>query len=231
MSYAAARRSRTSPRRPSLLRLGCRLAAGVDPAHAARAEAVPADEAEALLARPDFAEVVAACRSLMALPEAERLARLERVAWTVLEAALAEGDVRAAVFVLVERRHGRSPAATLAVGASAAVARAATEPHEPPPAPRPQTGPAATPLSPPDPDRVARACAPRLRNLVLAENAVQHGAEPEPDDADADVPSRERRRPVRGVVVRTGLDAAAVPPTSTGPGHRRPAAPYPAGAP
>jgi hypothetical protein len=69
-----------------------RLAAGLAPAAVARAEQVEPAEVEALLARPDFRELVASCRALAALPEEERLARLEQIAWCTLELAMADTD-------------------------------------------------------------------------------------------------------------------------------------------
>jgi hypothetical protein len=56
----------------------------------ARAEAVAEREIDALLARPDFRELLEALRELAGLPEAERVRRLERLAWYVLELALAD---------------------------------------------------------------------------------------------------------------------------------------------
>ena len=65
----------------------------------ARAEAVAEREITALLAQPDFQELVEALEELQGLPEEERLRRLERHAWCVLEMALADSDWRAAAFV------------------------------------------------------------------------------------------------------------------------------------
>jgi hypothetical protein len=136
---------RSAPR--GRLRAAHRLAAGLSPAAVARAEAER--EVEALLAQPDFQRPLGSLREFAALPEAERLARLEQLAWCTLELALAEGDWRCAAFVLTERRLGRDPARTLAQRVAKAQARAATaspaahKPAErtPPRAPRPY-GPA-----------------------------------------------------------------------------------------
>jgi hypothetical protein len=84
------------------------------PAAVAHIERAAGAGVDALLARPDFVRLLAACRALEALPEAERLVRLEGLAWFVLEQALAEGNWRCAAFVLAERRLGRNPARTLA---------------------------------------------------------------------------------------------------------------------
>jgi hypothetical protein len=108
-----------SPRRPPAsrldpYRLGFRLVHGLTPAQAARAERVPAAEVESLLAQPEFQELLQTCRELDAMPAEDRLALLERMALTVLEHALARGDIRAALFFLRERQQGHNPAHTLA---------------------------------------------------------------------------------------------------------------------
>ena len=91
----------------------------------ARAEAVAEREIDALLAQPDFQELVEALEELQGLPEAERLRRLERHAWCVLEMALADSDWRAAAFVADQLRRGFNPARMLAKGVLKAQARAA----------------------------------------------------------------------------------------------------------
>src|SRR4051812_45247630 len=53
----AERCPRTANSGPPRCRLATRVAAGLSPREAARAEGLPADEAEALLARPDFARL------------------------------------------------------------------------------------------------------------------------------------------------------------------------------
>ena len=123
---------RPSPRRPPLsaprgqLRAAYRLSAGLSPAAVARAEAVAEREITALLAQPDFRELVEALEELQGLPEAERLRRLERHAWCVLEMALADSDWRAAAFVADQLRRGFNPARMLAKGVLKAQARAAS---------------------------------------------------------------------------------------------------------
>ena len=125
---------RPSPRRPPLsaprgqLRAAYRLSAGLSPAAVARAEAVAEREITALLAQPDFQELVEALEELQGLPEAERLRRLERHAWCVLEMALADSDWRAAAFVADQLRRGFNPARMLAKGVLKAQARAAAPP-------------------------------------------------------------------------------------------------------
>ena len=74
------------------------------------------------------------------LPEAERLRQLERMAWCVLELALADSDWRAAAFVADQLARGFNPARMLAKSVLKAHARAAApEPaaeHAAPPRPR-----------------------------------------------------------------------------------------------
>jgi hypothetical protein len=93
---------------------------------------VPTAEVKALLTQPDFQQLVETCREFDAMPADERLAMLEHLALTVLEHALARGDVRVALFFLRERRQGRNPARTLATRVLAAP-RASAAPATPPP--------------------------------------------------------------------------------------------------
>ncbi len=129
----------SAPRRQ--WRAAHRVAGGLSPAALARAEAATQGEIEALLAQPDFQELVDALREFEELPEAERLRRLERQAWHVLEMALADSDWRAAAFVADQIARGHNPARTLAQGVIKSQVRAAARPApsksaEPPP-PRP----------------------------------------------------------------------------------------------
>jgi hypothetical protein len=187
------------PQRPDRYRLGMRLGAGVAPARAAAAEGIAEAEVDALLRDPDFAALVEDCRRHQDLPEEERLARLEGAAWTVLELAVADGDMRAVLFVLAERRHGRNPARTLARRVDAAARRAATTTA---PAPAAATDAAAPPPAAPSPRRprpaadpavrsVARGAA-RLRPAVLAELALRPASTPAPAAAPARRPLRHR---------------------------------------
>jgi hypothetical protein len=121
------------------LRAAQRLAGGLRKAAVARAERVQEAEIDALLAQPDFRELLDALAALEALPEEERLRYLERLAWFVLERALADDDWRCAAFILAERRMGRNPARTLAQRAMARQRRAA----QPTALPAPETGAAA----------------------------------------------------------------------------------------
>jgi hypothetical protein len=162
------------------LRAAQRLAGGLRKAAVARAERVQEAEIDALLAQPDFRELLDALAALEALPEEERLRYLERLAWFVLERALVDDDWRCAAFVLAERRRGRNPARTLAERAMARQRRAAKPPT--PPVPEAEAAgvrsprPAATPCHDPAAQVVGRAGA-ALRDAVIHEHAVRHTAE------------------------------------------------------
>jgi hypothetical protein len=113
------------------------VATGLSPAALARAEAASEREVEALLAEPDFQELVEALREFEALPEEERLRELERCAWHILEMALADGDWRAAAFVADQIARGHNPARSLARGVIRSQARTAAPPAPPKPAEAP----------------------------------------------------------------------------------------------
>jgi hypothetical protein len=178
-------------------RLGQRLAAGLTPAQAARAERVEPAEVEALLAEPDFAALVADYRALLAQPEPEARARLLTLARFLLMEAMNEGDLRAAMFVLREEERGRDPARTLADGVIAAFRRAATGATSPSPT-RARASQPSAPRPPDHPvDRAGWRAAARLRETLVAEHATvrRATATPEPvgvlptPDAQATAPA------------------------------------------
>jgi hypothetical protein len=113
------------------------VATGLSPKALARAEAASEREVEALIAEPDFQELVEALREFEALPEEERLRELERCAWHILEMALADGDWRAAAFVADQIARGHNPARSLARGVIRSQARTPTPPAPPKPAEAP----------------------------------------------------------------------------------------------
>lgn len=218
-----------SPRRsPNLLRpwvlqgrgrrrLGYRLASGLTPAQAARAEGLPEAEVEGLLAEPGFAALVEAYRELEARPAEEARRRLVSLARFLLDEALLEGDVRAALFVLRQDERSRDPAEVLADGVLAAHRRAATPPRPTAPAVSPDPRPAAAPSrASRDPldrslERVAACLRDRLADERLAvhlataaDPAVPAPADPAPTTpavpSCAQVNRRERRR--RAAVAR-----------------------------
>src|SRR3954447_18733588 len=140
----------SAPRRPrpltdrARLRLGMRLAAGMPPAQVARVEGLPEAEVDALLARPSFARLVQDYRDLARLGREERLARLELLAFDVLEDAIAAGDTRVILWFLSERHAGRDPVRRVAEAVVRQAERAGGAPQPrpaPPPARRPERPP------------------------------------------------------------------------------------------
>src|SRR5690348_214151 len=131
MLLTPATRSTLRPRRgpgPTRFRLATRVAAGLSAREAARAEGLPADEAAALLARPYFARLVQDFRRLASLGREERLARLEALAFDVLEDAIGAGDVRVVLWFLSERHAGRDPIRRVAEAVVRQAERAGTSP-------------------------------------------------------------------------------------------------------
>src|SRR3954452_5169997 len=198
------------PRRsPGLTRcrLGMRVAAGLSPAQAARAEGLPGDEAEALLARPDFARLVQDFRDLARLGREERLARLEALAFDVLEDASGAGDGRVVLWFLTERHAGRDPVRRVAEAVVRQAERAGTAPT-----PRPALPPTRRPIARrPDP------CARRLaaygrhaRDLVVGEEAAR-GAAARPVVSPA-LLARVARRAGCATAAGRGLGPLAPPP-------------------
>ena len=143
----------------------------MSPAKVARAEAVAQSEIDALLAQPDFQELLAALAEMEGLPEEERLRRLERHAWCVLELALADSDWRAAAFIADQLRRGCNPARSLAQSVVDAQARAAAATPARPVRPR-----RARPYDPVD-AALGRA-ASGLRAILGLEAALAHRPEP-----------------------------------------------------
>ena len=171
----------STPRRPrpladrARLRLGMRLAAGMAPAQVARVEGLPEAELDALLARPAFARLVEDYRDLARLGREERLARLELLAFDVLEDAIAAGDTRVILWFLTERHAGRDPVRRVAEAVVRQAERAGTAP---PPRPAPPPASHRAPFRRrPDP------CARRLagygrhaRDLLAGEEAARAAA-------------------------------------------------------
>ena len=188
---------RPTPRRPPLsaprgqLRAAYRLTAGMSRTNLARAEGVAQAEVDVLLAQPDFQELLAALAEMEELPPEERLRQLERMAWHVLEMALADGDWRAAAFVADQMRRGCHPARSLAQGVLDAQARAAAAHPGKPVRPR-----RARPYDPVD-AALGRA-ASGLRAILGLEAALAHlpepqAAEPAEPPAAAQPTARPRR--------------------------------------
>lgn len=200
-------------------RLSQRLAFGLTPAEAARAEGLPVAEVDALLADPDFAGLVEEYRALEALPEDRARGLLTRLARLVLEEAVSLGDLRAACFVLREEGRGRDPARTLADGVIAARRRAASPPPPPPVAARPAATVPTAPRRPADPvdlvaDRMAWRAAAQLRDTLVAEHAALHRARaesPEPPPSRPAPPARPAATPPGNAASPTAAARAASP--------------------
>ena len=89
-------------------------------------------DVETLVAEPEFKALVDGYNTLHAMPEDEQRRILTQLARHLLMEATALGDVRVAMFILLQERMGKDPARTLADGVIAASKRAA----QPAPAPR-----------------------------------------------------------------------------------------------
>ena len=92
-------------------------------------------DVEALVAEPEFKALIDGYNTLHAMPEDEQRRILTQLARHLLMEATALGDVRVAMFILLEERMGKNPARTLADGVIAASRRAAY----PAPAPTPRS--------------------------------------------------------------------------------------------
>jgi hypothetical protein len=187
--------------------------AGMSRANLARAEGVAQAEVDALLAQPDFQELLAALAEMEALPEAERLRQLERMAWHVLEMALADGDWRAAAFIADQMRGGCSPAHSLAQGVLDAQARASAK--NPGKRVRPRR---ARPYDPVD-AALGRA-ASGLRAILGLEVALTHLPEPQASEpVETPAEARPATRPCRPhpLTARLGAGPAVRPEPADGP--------------
>jgi hypothetical protein len=125
------------------------------------------------VAEPEFKALIDGYNTLHAMPEDEQRRILTQLARHLLMEATALGDVRVAMFILLQERMGKDPARTLADGVIAANKRAAA----PAPAPRsPSSSP--RPLRPSDtPElRTMQRVESRLRGELLQEHAAVNAA-------------------------------------------------------
>jgi hypothetical protein len=181
-------------------RMGQKLSMGLTPRQVARLEGMTAADVETLVAEPKFKALIDGYNTLHTMPEDEQRRILTQLARHLLMEATALGDVRVAMFILLQERMGKDPARTLADGVIAANKRAA----QPAPAPRtPSSSPRASRPSD-DPElRTMQRVESRLRGELQQEHAAVHAAvtadeappvteevasEPEP-------PQRQRRSP------------------------------------
>jgi hypothetical protein len=121
-------------------RMGQKLSMGLTPKQVARLEGMAAADVETLVAEPDFKALIDGYNTLHAMPEDEQRRILTQLARHLLMEATALGDVRVAMFILLQERMGKDPARTLADGVIAANRRAAQPapaPRTPSPSPRP----------------------------------------------------------------------------------------------
>jgi hypothetical protein len=181
-------------------RMGHKLSMGLTPAQVARLEGMAPAEVETLVAEPEFKALIDGYNTLHAMPEDEQRRILTQLARHLLMEATALGDVRVAMFILLQERMGKDPARTLADGVIAASKRAA----QPAPAPRtPSPSPRAHRPSDAPELRAMGRVESRLRGELQQEHAAVHAAlavdevpaveedappEPEP-------PQRQRRSP------------------------------------
>src|SRR5215212_7782425 len=127
--------SRSSGRAQALRRRCAHLAAeGYGASEIAAVEGIQESHIEDLLGDEAFGRLVRAYEVLAAKPDAERRAKLVRLAQNVIEEAIGLGHVRVAFFVVREELRGRDAAETVADKLIAQRAKAA-EPL--PPAPEP----------------------------------------------------------------------------------------------
>jgi hypothetical protein len=181
-------------------RMGQKLSMGLTPKQVARLEGMVPADIETFIAQPDFKALVDGYNTLHAMPEDKQRRILTQLARHLLMEATALGDVRVAMFILLQEWMGKDPARTLANGVIAANKRAAT------PAPAPRTpSPSPRPARPSDdPDlRTMQRVESRLRGELQQEHAavqaavaaddappVAEEAAPEPEP-----PRRQRRSP------------------------------------
>jgi hypothetical protein len=181
-------------------RLGHKLSIGLTPAQAARLEGLSAANIETLVAEPEFKALIDGYNTLHAMPEEEQRRILTQLARHLLMEATALGDVRVAMFILLQERMGKDPARTLADGVIAANRRAAAPapaPRTPSPSPR-----AARPSDAPE-LRTMQRVESRLRGELQQEHAAVHAAVAADESppvaeepiADPEPPQRQRRCP------------------------------------
>src|SRR5215208_6685440 len=122
-------------------RMSQKLSMGLTPRQVARLEGMASAEVETLVADPSFKALIDGYNTLHAMPEDEQRRILTQLARHLLMEATALGDVRVAMFILLQEHMGKDPARTLADGVIAANRRAAQ------PAPAPRT-PSSSPRAP-----------------------------------------------------------------------------------
>jgi hypothetical protein len=179
--------------------MGHKISMGLTPKQVAQLEGMVPADVESLVAEPEFKALIDGYNTLLAMPEDEQRRILTQLARHLLMEATALGDVRVAMFILLQERMGKDPARTLADGVIAANRRAA----QPAPAPRTPSPSPRAPRPSDDPElRTMQRVESRLRGELQQEHAAVHAAaavdeapsieEPAPD---AEPPLRQRRSP------------------------------------
>jgi hypothetical protein len=179
-------------------RMGQKLSMGLTPAQVARLEGMASADVETLVAEPDFKALIDGYNTLHAMPEDEQRRILTQLARHLLMEATALGDVRVAMFILLQERMGKDPARTLADGVIAANRRAA----KPAPAPRTPSPSPRAPRPSDDPElRTMQRVESRLRGELQQEHAAVQAAvaadETSPMEEPAPAPLRRQRRSPR----------------------------------
>ncbi len=180
-------------------RMGQKLSMGLTPKQVARLEGMVPADVETLVAEPEFKALIDGYNTLHAMPEDEQRRILTQLARHLLMEATALGDVRVAMFILLQERMGKDPARTLADGVIAANRRAA----QPAPAPRSPSPSPRAPRPSDDPDlRTMQRVESRLRGELQQEHAAVHAAVAadeapplEEQTPDPEPPQRQRRSP------------------------------------
>ena len=181
-------------------RMGQKLSMGLTPKQVARLEGMVPAEVETLVAEPEFKALIDGYNTLHSMPEDEQRRILTQLARHLLMEATALGDVRVAMFILLQERMGKDPARTLADGVIAANRRAA----QPAPAPRSPSHSPRAPRPSDDPElRTMQRVESRLRGELQQEHAAVHAAVAadeappleEQTSPDPEPPQRQRRSP------------------------------------
>ena len=175
-------------------RMGQKLSMGLTPKQVARLEGMASADVESLVAEPEFKALVDGYNTLHAMPEEEQRRILTQLARHLLMEATALGDVRVAMFILLQERMGKDPARTLADGVIAASKRAAQ------PAPAPRTpSPSPRPARPSDaPElRTMQRVESRLRGELQQEHAAVHAAVAADETPPVEEPATEPEPPQR----------------------------------
>ena len=175
-------------------RMGQKLSMGLTPKQVARLEGMVPADVETLVAEPEFKALIDGYNTLHAMPEDEQRRILTQLARHLLMEATALGDVRVAMFILLQERMGKDPARTLADGVIAANRRAA----QPAPAPRTPSPSPRAPRPSDDPElRTMQRVESRLRGELQQEHAAVHAAVAADEAPSIEEPAPEPEPPLR----------------------------------